>query len=542
MSRRDPDAVILGGGLAGLTLARHLLRETDARILILERKSDLPGDRQKVGESTVQLGGYYLSRVLGLEEMLLREHYPKYNLRFYHSPGALPPGDFAEMGQTYVRRLSNVWSYQIDRNRFEDSLFGLLGSEERVEVATGISDLAVEMASEAPSTVRWREAGSPRSVRAPWVIDASGRRRFLVRKMGLGLPVSFRHGAAWGWVDGLLDIERLTARSERETRLDRSRSAIGHTPVWLATNHFCFHGGWFWVIPLQGRTSLGAVFDREVMDFSEVSDPERFVTWISRRFPLFAEELRRRPLIDFGGHQSFAYDCRRTISADGWAMTGESGRFSDPLYSPGSDLIALHNTMIVDAFRSRREAERRERCERHERVLAALFRAYLPAFESSYRALGDQECQILKYGWELAIYFAFYVFPFLNDLFTDRRFVTGFSRRFARLGAVNQGIQDLVVRLYEAKREESTIGLCEDPYWDFLEFPALARAESTFYQVGLDATEAREVLDAQLASLEEFAAAIELYVSERLEGARPADPGAFDWTAAGANRPVTSPA
>ena len=49
--------VILGGGLAGLALARHLLLDTDRTILMLEKRPTLPPPRQKVGESSVQLAG-----------------------------------------------------------------------------------------------------------------------------------------------------------------------------------------------------------------------------------------------------------------------------------------------------------------------------------------------------------------------------------------------------------------------------------------------------------------------------------------------------
>ena len=37
-------------------------------------------------------------------------------------------------------------------------------------------------------------------------------------------------------------------------RLRPERSALGHFPTFLATNHFCGEGYWFWVIPLHGRT------------------------------------------------------------------------------------------------------------------------------------------------------------------------------------------------------------------------------------------------------------------------------------------------
>ena len=49
------DVTILGGGLAGLTLARQLLQQdAELRILILERRSfPVPEGAYKVGESTV---------------------------------------------------------------------------------------------------------------------------------------------------------------------------------------------------------------------------------------------------------------------------------------------------------------------------------------------------------------------------------------------------------------------------------------------------------------------------------------------------------
>jgi choline dehydrogenase-like flavoprotein len=106
------DVVILGAGLAGLSLARHLLLETDRSVLLLERRDEIPPEKQKVGESLVQLAGNYFSKVLGLEEYLLRSHYMKYNLRFYWptAPAASDrsAGRFEDYSQSYVRPISNV--------------------------------------------------------------------------------------------------------------------------------------------------------------------------------------------------------------------------------------------------------------------------------------------------------------------------------------------------------------------------------------------------------------------------------------------------
>ena len=102
------DVVILGGGLAGLTLSRHLLLETDKRILMLERRDEIPWFHQKVGESSVQLAGHYFGKVLDLERYLLHEHFMKYNLRFYFPSGARDNTRFEDYGHISIRPFSNV--------------------------------------------------------------------------------------------------------------------------------------------------------------------------------------------------------------------------------------------------------------------------------------------------------------------------------------------------------------------------------------------------------------------------------------------------
>ena len=66
------DVIILGGGLAGLTLSLQLKGMDPAiSILVLERReSEALTAAHKVGESTVELGSHYLREVLGLKDYL----------------------------------------------------------------------------------------------------------------------------------------------------------------------------------------------------------------------------------------------------------------------------------------------------------------------------------------------------------------------------------------------------------------------------------------------------------------------------------------
>lgn len=509
------DVVILGGGLAALSLARHLLLDTDKTVLLLERRPEIPPDRQKVGESLVQVGGYYFSKVLDLEEHLLHEHLMKYNLRFYwKTPGRSHDG-FEDYGHLAIRPFSNIASYQLDRNVFEAELLRLNREHPRFAYHTAATQLQVDLADEGSTPeghgaqgdhrIEFTVDGQPHAVTSRWVVDATGRGRFLAKRHGLRRPSTIEHGAFFWWVDGTVDIEKLTDRSRRERRLDPSRGAVGHLPLWLATNHFMGEGFWFWVIPLQGKTSLGIVFDNQLLEPGEVFSVEKATEWICREFPLFARDLPQREVLDFGGFRSFSHDCAQTIDKGRWAMTGEAGRFTDPLYSPGSDLIAIHNTLIVDAIRSD-DTELAAKCQIYEPLMRSVYTAYVPAYATSYDALGDQEVFTLKYGWELTIYFAYYVFPFINDLLTERRFLLSYLRLFGRIGPMNRNIQRFLSEYFQWKKATGKLGLAADPqHIDLMSIDPLKKAETTFYAVGVDVAEARRVLEEQLTHIEELA-------------------------------------
>jgi len=521
---RNVDVLIIGGGLAGLTLARQLLLRSDKRVLLVDRRA-LPPTKQKVGEATVQMSGYYYARVLEMEEHLLCEHYMKYNLRFYwrHSAG----GDrYDDLDQSYIRNLSNIVTYQLDRNVFEAALLAANLQSPRFELHAPTADLEVTLAGGAPGETaagaadggdgggedggghrfRFRSGEQQIAGRATWVVDASGRGRFLARRRGLATPSPIRHGSTFCWVDGLVDIERLTDLDAPAVRKRRDRAALGHVPAFLATNHFCGEGYWFWTIPLHGKTSLGLVYDRSLVPRQEVANPQKMIDWVCRQYPMFARDLPRRKIVDWSGLTDFALDSVQTLSADRWAMCGEACRFSDPLYSPGGDLISTYNTLITDAILTDDRARLAAKVRVYEELARAVYDAYLPSFAVSYEVLGDQETFTLRYVWELTVYFSFFVFPFINDLFTDRQFIPFFLRLFSRLGPTNRNLHHFLVGYYRWKKEWlEPVAKGKPRLFDFYEFTHLRAAAECFYQVGLAAEEARPVLAEQLENLEDLA-------------------------------------
>jgi flavin-dependent dehydrogenase len=528
------DVVILGAGMAGLTLARQLQLETGVSVLVLDRRPTLPPREQKVGEATVQLSAFYLAKVLDLEEHLVHDHLMKYNLRFYWKSAERDNRALEDYSQAYIRNLSNIASYQLDRNLLEQELLALLAADPRVSLGYPVRQIEVELATRtsaagtpgtappapaAPTTpdgapeageadhrVRFLDAhGELHEVAAGWVVDATGRARLLARRLRLERPSPIRHGAYFLWVDGNLDVERLTDRSLRERRLAPERAVVGHLPFALATNHFAGEGFWFWVIPLRDdKTSLGLVFDRARVPAAAVSSADKLIAWICEQFPLLARDLPQRRVLHATGLLDFSHSCVQTLSPERWAITGEAGRFLDPLYSPGGDFIAIHNTLIVDAMRATEPAEREARCRRYEQLLRAVFDSFVPSYAVTYDLLGDPEAFSLKYTWELTIYFGFYVFPFVNELYLDPRGFAAYVRRLAQIGPRNRALQAFLADYYRWKKEHREAP-ASPSYFDFTSVMPLARAEKTFYRVGVDVDTAREVLDEQLRNLDDLA-------------------------------------
>jgi flavin-dependent dehydrogenase len=499
------DVVIVGAGLAGLSLGRQLLLNSGSvTILQLDKRLVVPQVGQKVGEATVQVSGYYFSKVLELEEYLLREHFLKYNLRFYWKTEGMDNAQWESYGQSYIRKVSNVPTYQLNRNEIEREL--LRRNEacpDQYTFHNHALDVAIDLSPDGAKgglhTVTYTRNGVKETVKARWVVDAAGRSHLLQKKLGLSKKNNIRHGASFMWVDGLVNFEFLTDKSHKDVRLNPQRSHTGHFPMWLATNHFCEEGLWWWVIPLQGVTSLGLVYDNRLIKPEDVNDPKMLVDWVCKHFPLFERDLRNRKVLHWACYRDFSFDAVQTIDKSHWAMVGEAGRWTDPLYSPGGDVISIYNTLVTDSILTNDQTELEAKVPLFEQLEQAVYQSYVPSFAVSYECLGDQEAYSLKYVWELTIYFAFLVFPFINDLFTDRRFLIHFLRSFTKLGRVNLVLQTFIKHYYDWKKANREPNR-EPIFFEFYDIHGLAVAEQTFYKVGVSLDEARTIIDDQLAN------------------------------------------
>ena len=115
------DVLILGGGLAGLSLAIQLRRELPhVSVCLLERnRHPVPEAAFKIGESTVEIGAHYFDTVLGLKQHLDEHQIRKFGFRFFFNDGC---DDVAQVTELGVSRVFATPAYQLDRGIFENFL------------------------------------------------------------------------------------------------------------------------------------------------------------------------------------------------------------------------------------------------------------------------------------------------------------------------------------------------------------------------------------------------------------------------------------
>ena len=407
------DVAILGGGLAGLTLALQTKQILpNASIVVLERRDGgAPEAAHKVGESTVELGTHYIREVLDLKDYMDEHQLPKHGLRFFFSPQH--KNDISKRVELGPRKLLPVPSHQIDRGTFENKLTELC-IERGIEVLLGAKANDVDF-NDAGHKVDFNYQQEDKSITARWVIDSTGRASFLKRKLGLKKDISHAVCAAWFRIKGDLNVDDWSDNKEWNTFLEPGLRRLG-------TVHFMDKGYWVWLIPLAtGNTSVGIVADPAIHPFETYNKLDKALEWLKVNEPLCYENIepRKDDILDFKILKHFALNSEKLYSHDRWAISGESGVFLDAFYSPGTDFISLNNTLISDLIvRDMAGEDITLHTDVYEKTLFAIFNNWVPLYEDKYPMWGLTQTMILKIFWDWAIYWGVPTLLFTNDGFT----------------------------------------------------------------------------------------------------------------------------
>ncbi len=437
---RQHDVVILGGGLAGLTLAIQLRqRDPDIDVVVVERRAHPVREAAfKVGESTVEIGAHYFSEVLGLRQHLDDAQLRKFGFRFFFSEGRHDVDRCTELG---VSKILPTPAWQIDRGRFEN----FLGEEARRLGVSFRDDAVVRELAVAQGggthTVTVEHDGRTSTLHARWLVDASGRAGLLKRKLELAESNDHDANAVWWRVDGHIDPNDWSTDPDWLTRC---------TPPdrWRSTNHMCGPGYWVWLIPLaSGAHSIGIVCDPAMHPLDSMNSHDKAMDWMRRHQPRVAADLDApgHAVQDFAFMRHFSHGCKQVFSGDRWALTGEAGVFLDPFYSPGSDFIGISNSYICDLIGKDRAGQAFAPYARlYEQFYLSFYRHMLTLYQGQYPMFGDAQVMPVKIIWDYTWYWGVLAPLFFHDRMTDVALLGRLRPQFERTGRLNVAMQQLL--------------------------------------------------------------------------------------------------
>ncbi|HYX24287.1 MAG TPA: tryptophan 7-halogenase [Thermoanaerobaculia bacterium] len=390
------DIVICGGGLAGLCLARQLrLTHKEWSVLLIDRLSrPLPEADFKVGESTIEVGAYYLAHTLGLRDHLEEDQLEKLGLRYFYGGGHTR---LSERGEFGVASFLPAKSYQISRGRLENYLRQLVVDDGVcVDEGCSIGDIKIQPEEMFHEVLYRRADGSARTAQGRWVIDAMGRRRFLQRKFDLRKDDHGVFNAAWFRVEGAVEVDDMVPQSETHWhgRVAERR--------WYSTNHLMGPGYWVWLIPLaDNKTSVGIVTAGKLHSLEDYNSYDKALAWLEAHEPDVVKHLAGREVLDFKMLPNYSYSSQQVFSADRWACVGEAGVFVDPYYSVGTNMIGYNNRLLAKILELDFQAQdTRDFVAYANQYFLSLTQTLAHSIHSAYPFFDNGPLMVLKTTWD----------------------------------------------------------------------------------------------------------------------------------------------
>lgn len=346
---QDRDVVIVGSGFGGSLLAM-VLHRLGLRVTLIERGKH---PRFAIGESTTPLMNllieqlakkYDLPRLLPLTTYgAWQEAYPdvvcgkKRGFTYYHHKQDEPFVRDAER-QNELLVAASPHDFVADTHWLRASVDHFL-VQEAVFIGVDYQEETSLMEADRTSdgvVLRGERHGNPYTVKARFLVDATGPRGFLSRLWSLpeqGFANYPNTQALFSHFTGVALCEELPGFFSTEKP---------PYPVDAAALHHVFEGGWMWVLRFDnGVTSAGFSVTDALANELGVSEGEPAWGRFLARFPSIAAHfVNAKPIERFFTIPTVAYRVG-VMAGENWCLLPSAAAFVDPLFSSGMPLTLL---------------------------------------------------------------------------------------------------------------------------------------------------------------------------------------------------------
>ncbi|MGC2463970.1 MAG: tryptophan 7-halogenase [Candidatus Acidiferrum sp.] len=337
------DVLVMGGGATGHLAASYLrLRFPDLKVGIVEGPHK---NRPIVGESLVEVSVDFLLE-LGLGAYLIEKHFPKYGLTYYFKTDIENPAD-----RTYIvdeiPTAPPILSFQINRFTLDAEVRrrNIENGVQIIDGAVAAVELNVNESAEGRHAVTVQNADAEKqTVSARWLIDATGRNRFLAKHVQLHEKVQEQKDVFWFRLTNF-DPEILS-------QIHALKKVHRNYIPYFATHHFFGKGNWIWYIPMRSPenvplVSIGITYRKDVYPHGDVRTMEQFLECVGREHPMLADLVRSGTVVDTNFYGSYMWECRQRYSPNRWYIIGDAGDTVDPLYSVGLALSTIQIRQVA---------------------------------------------------------------------------------------------------------------------------------------------------------------------------------------------------